>query len=306
MKNIMLDLIHATESAAIAASNFVGSGDKLLADKAATDAMESRLATIENFVGNIRIGEGKKDCSYGLFKGDIIYGPLSSVPHTYDVACDPIDGTNPTVNSGPEAMSVIAISESGTMYDTEEYYMLKMSLPLKIASQCSNLDLDTPLPEICKKVAAVQGKPVNKLMVCILNRPRHDTYIKQMRELGVRIKLIQDCDISGAIASCLPDNEIDIQFGIGGAPEAVITAAAMKCLGGFFLGKIWKDGKFYGPQLANDDFISGDCVFSATGITNGSLLKGVRFDYSGKPITNSVCMRSKSGTIRWLTTHHGN
>lgn len=304
MKHIMLDLVHATESAAIAASNFVGSGNKLLADKAATDAMQSRLSNIENFIGHIRIGEGIKDGSFGLFKGDVITGHDSW--EDFDVATDPIDGTSPTVNSGPEAMSVIAVSEHNTMFDTEEYYMLKLAMPQRVAEKCSHLDLDTPLYEICEKVAQATGKPLNKLMVCILNRPRHDEYIKQMRELGVRIKLIQDCDISGAIATCLPENEIDIQFGIGGAPEAVITAAAMKCLGGFFLGKIWKDGKFIGEQLTSEMMVKGECVFAATGITNGSLLKGVRFDQQGKPITNSVIMRSKSGTVRWLTTRHGN
>lgn len=312
MKHIGLELVHATESAAIAASNFVGSGNKLLADKAATEAMQSRLSSIHDFIGYIRIGEGKKDGSHGMFKNDVVFGKnLNDYAQSYDIACDPIDGTNPTVNSGPEAMSVLAVSELGTMYDTEEYYMLKLAMSQRVAKYIPNLDLSMPLPEICLKAARVLSKPINKLMVCILNRPRHDEYIKQMRELGVRIKLIQDCDISGAIATCLPDNEIDIQFGIGGAPEAVLTAAAMKCLDGFFLGQIWqkesdKEGKLFGPQLTNEMFVRGECIFAATGITNGSLLKGVRFDHQGKAVTNSVFMRSKSGTIRWLTTHHGN
>lgn len=307
MKHISFDLVRVTEAAAISASHWVGSGNKLEADRAATTAMQERLSRILDFQGHIKIGEGKKDQSYGLFKGDVIPGRLRSIHHApeeYDIAVDPIDGTTPTVNSGPEAMSVIAISNKDTMFDTEEHYMLKLAVNGKVARK-TNLSLYTPLPILCQQVATALNKPLASLMVCILNRPRHQDYIDQMRSLGVRIKLIQDCDISGAIATCLPDSEIDIQFGVGGAPEAVITAAAMKCLGGYFVGQIWKDGKTEGTPLMMEDLVKGECAFAATGITNGSLLKGVRFDSRG-PVTNSVFMRSESGTVRWLTTNHGN
>jgi fructose-1,6-bisphosphatase/sedoheptulose 1,7-bisphosphatase-like protein len=312
MKHISMDLVRVTEAAAISASAWVGSGNKLLADKAATDAMRDRLSRMNNFLGHIRIGEGKKDQSYGLFKGDTICGPLSTCqdccisPCTqqeeYDIAVDPIDGTTPTVNSGPEATSVIALAEKGAMFDTEEHYMLKLAVSGFVARR-TNLYLSTPLPVLCKQVADVLNKPVDKLMVCILNRPRHQEYINQMREIGVRIKLIQDCDISGAIAAV--EGNIDMQFGVGGAPEAVLTAAAVKCLGGFFLSQVWNDGKLLGDPMTHDDLVRGYCCFAATGITDGTFLKGVRWGARG-PITHSVFMRSESGTVRYVETRHGN
>jgi fructose-1,6-bisphosphatase II len=311
MKHIGLDLVRVTEGAAIAASAWVGSGNKLLADRDATDAMRRRLNNMD-FRGVIRIGEGKKDQSYGLFKGEEVgnlpaeyFHHLSGAPKIYDIGVDPIDGTTPTVTSGPEATSVIAISEKDSMFDTEEHYMLKLAVGPAIPPwKARQLNFSMPLPDICNFVADALGKPVDKLMVCILNRPRHELWIIQMRDLGVRIKLIQDCDISGAIATCLPDGGIDMQFGVGGAPEAAITAAAMKCLGGFFLAQLWKEN-LYGPEMNQDELVKGPCAFAATGITDGSLLKGVRWTTRG-PVTNSVFMRSESNTVRWLTTNHGN
>ena len=311
MKHIGLDLVRVTEGAAIAASAWVGSGNKLLADRDATDAMRRRLNNM-SFKGFIRIGEGIKDQSYGLFKGEEVgnfsseYEPgLSNSPKIYDIGVDPIDGTTPTVTSGPEATSVIAISEKNSMFDTEEHYMLKLAVGAAIPPwKASQLNFSMPLPDICNFVADALGKPVDKLMVCILNRPRHELWIKQMRDLGVRIKLIQDCDISGAIATCLPDGGIDMQFGVGGAPEAAITAAAMKCLNGFFLAQLWNQNLF-GPEMNQDQLVQGPCAFAATGITDGSLLNGVRWTTRG-PVTNSVFMRSESRTVRWLTTNHGN
>ena len=143
-------------------------------------------------------------------------------------------------------------------------------------------------------------------MVCLLDRPRHDAYIKELRKLGVRIKLIQDCDISAAIATCLPESGIDLLYGIGGAPESVITACAMKCLSGGFKSQVMsKEGKALDPKIYSiDDMVRGHCAFAATGITNGSLLKGVRFTGRG-PVTHSVLMRSETGTVRWITAHHG-
>jgi fructose-1,6-bisphosphatase II len=301
----MLELVRVTEAAAIAASAWNGSGNKLEADRAATDAMRTRLNRMGDFAGTIRIGEGKKDQSFGLFKGEKVGSngnPARSVH--YDIAVDPIDGTTPTVTSGPEAMSVIALAGPSTMFETEEHYMLKLAVGGEAARKV-NLLLTTPLPDVCRQVAAALHKNVNRLMVCILNRPRHQIYIDQMRELGVRIKLIQDCDVSGAIAACRPDSGVDIQFGVGGAPEAVITAAAIKCLGGFFMAQLWKDGETYGPQMACDDLVHGPCTFAATGITDGSLLHGVRWSERG-PVTNSVVMRSESGTVRHVTAEHGN
>ena len=310
MKNISMDLIRVTEAAAISASAWVGSGNKLEADKAATAYMRSRLEKMP-IHGMVQIGEGKKDESYGLFKGDEVGQPIlpehSGKDCTlkypeYDIAVDPIDGTTPTVNSGPEATSVIAIAEKGAMFDTEEHYMLKLAVSGHVAKR-TNLYLSTPIEVLCQQVADVLNKPVDKLMVCILNRPRHEQYIQAMRNLGVRIKLIQDCDISGAIAAV--EGNIDMQFGVGGAPEAVLTAAAVKCLGGFFLSQIWKDGELKGPVMTHDDLVRSHCCFAATGITDGSLLRGVSWGGNG-PKTHSIFMRSESGTVRWVETRHGN
>ncbi len=314
-----MDLVRVTEAAAIAASAWIGSGNKLEADKAATDAMRDRLDRL-NFAGTVKIGEGKKDQSYGLFKGDLVgsgwvkhlpIGDLCRVRFhpdnnaaQCDIALDPIDGTTPTVTSGPEAMSVIALAEKDAMYDTDEHYMLKLAVSGHVARK-TNLYLSTPLPVLCKQVADVLNKPVDKLMVCILNRPRHEEYVNQMRSLGVRIKLIQDCDISGAIAAA-DNGSIDMQFGIGGAPEAVVTAAAVKCLKGFFLAQIWdKDKGLTGDVFSHDDLVKSHCCFAATGITDGSLLKGVSWNSRG-PTTHSVFMRSESNTVRWIETRHGN
>lgn len=307
MKNIGMDLVRVTEAAAIASSAWVGSGNKLEADKAATSAMRNRLDKMPIY-GWVQIGEGKKDASYGLFKGDAVgqalMGPACEINNypEYDIAVDPIDGTTPTVNSGPEATSVIAIAEKDAMFDTEEHYMLKLAVSGYVAKR-TNLYLSTPIDVLCKQVADVLNKPVDKLMVCILNRPRHDQYIQAMRNLGVRIKLIQDCDISGAIAAV--EGNIDMQFGIGGAPEAVLTAAAVKCLGGFFLSQVWKDGELSGDVMSHDDLVRSECCFAATGITDGSLLKGVSWGVRG-PKTHSVFMRSASGTVRFIETRHGN
>jgi fructose-1,6-bisphosphatase II len=301
-----LDLIRVTEAAAIAASRWIGTGDKINADKSATDAMRRRLNEIE-FTGLVVIGEGKKDKSYGLFAGEKV-GKFSSSASGKPLvlAIDPIDGTRPTVTSGPEAMSVLAVAAPQALYTTNENYMLKLAYG-PVAAQKHNLSVADSLPEIIQKLSEVTGKNRTKIVVCLLDRPRHKHFIEELRALQVRIKLISDCDISGAIATCLPDSGIDLLYGIGGAPEGVITACAMKCLKGGFQARLSHgDGSFPDKKLLNiDDMVKGECSFVATGITNGSLLRGVRFTEKG-PVTNSVLMRSRSGTTRWVTAYHGN
>jgi fructose-1,6-bisphosphatase II len=300
MKAISLDLVRVTEAAAIMASAWIGSGNKNSADRDATDAMRARLNGMD-FGGRVIIGEGIKDKSPGLFRGEKVG---LHPEHTYDIAVDPIDGTTPTVSSGPEAMSVIAVAHANTMFCTDEFYMHKLACGPRIASKVK-LSLADDLEKTLHAAAEAAGKPVTRVMVCILNRPRHEGFIKKMRALGVRIKLIQDCDISGAIATCQPDSGIDLLYGVGGAPESVLTACAMKCLKGDFQAQLWKDGEVSGQVYGCEDLVRGPCAFAATGITNGSLLRGVRFTDQG-PVTNSVFMRSESGTVRWLTTIHGN
>lgn len=301
MKNFSLDIVRVTEMGAIAASHWIGSGNKELADKAATDAMRAKLNTIE-FSGMIAIGEGIKDGSYGLFKGELVGNVKSDKP--YHLAIDPIEGTTPTVTSGPEAISTIAIGERDSMYAPDCFYVNKMAYGEQIRSKVK-LDIDAPIEDTCQTVAKVTGKPLDSIMVCILNRPRHKEIIQRLRNIGVRIKLIQDCDVSGAIAACLPDSGVDLLYGIGGSPEAVISASAIKCLNGDFQVKVVNADTWTteGKVLEIEDLVKGPCAFVATGITNGSILKGVVFNKRG-PITNSVFMRSESGTIRWLTTEH--
>ncbi len=306
MKDQLLDLLRGTEAAAIAASNWIGSGDKLNADKAASEAMRKRLNSID-FAAKIIIGEGKKDRSFGLYDGEFI-GKLANqkgVQH-YELAVDPIDGTRPTVTSGPEAMSVLAIAEEKALFATEEYYMHKIAFGPEIAKRLQ-LNLQDPIQRTIELISAVTGKEHSRIVVCLLDRPRHEKIIANLRALKVRIKLIQDCDISGAIATCLPDSGIDLLYGVGGAPEAVITACAMKCLNGGFQAQMARaDGTIIDPKVYSiEDMVRGHCAFAATGITNGSLLKGVRFTSRG-PVTNSVVMRSESGTVRWITAYHGN
>ncbi len=305
MGDISLDLVRVTEAAAIAASSWIGSGNKEAADKAATKAMRERLNQME-FSARIVIGEGKKDKSDGLFAGEMV-GKLAKMEKVYyDLALDPIDGTRPTVTSGPEAMSVIAVADEGSLFSTAEFYMNKLAYGPEIAKKIE-LHLTDPLSRTIKLVSATTGKDISKIMVCLLDRPRHEKLIKDLHGIGVRIKLIQDCDISGAIACCLADSGIDLLCGIGGAPEGVITACAMKCLKGGFQAQVVKadgtpvDNKVY----CMEDLVHGPCGFAATGVTNGSLLRGVRFTSQGA-VTNSVFMRSESGTVRWLTVYHGN
>ena len=301
MKNLSLDIVRATEAAAIAASHWIGSGNKELADKAATDALRDRLNKT-NFAGVVALGEGEKDHSYGLFKGEKVGNLKSEIQ--YQLAIDPIEGTTPTVTSGPEAISTIAIGEQGSMFAPDCFYVNKLAYGEHIRQKVK-LDIDAPIEETCQIIAKVTGKPLDAIMVCILNRPRHKDIIQRLRNISVRIKLIQDCDVSGAIATCLPNSGVDLLYGMGGSPEAVISASAIKCLGGDFQVKMVNADTWTteGKVLEIEDLVKGPCAFVATGITNGSMLKGVVFNQRG-PITNSVFMRSESGTIRWLTTEH--
>ena len=310
MRAISLDLIRVTEAAAIAASQWVGSGNKELADKAATDAMRDRLNNLP-IAGQIAIGEGIKDGSYGLFVGEKV-GIGADIAgerinfNSYDIAVDPIEGTTPTVTSGPEAIATIAVGEPGSMFKTDAFYMMKLAYGPDIKKKTS-ISIDDPLEVIIEKASEATGKPKDKIMVCVLNRPRHEEIIQELRELGVRIKLIQDCDVSGAVATCREDSGVDLLYGIGGAPEAVLSAAAIKCLRGDFQGKIVHKDQNWAAEdrvLHMEDLIKGSCAYVATGITDGSLLDGVR--YENGPVTHSVSMRSESGTIRWIRTNHGN
>jgi len=301
------ELLKATEAAAIATAPWIGTGDKINADKAATEAMRRQLNQAPLLSAHVVIGEGKKDQSYGLFDGEQVGGAAGSkITERYDLAVDPIEGTRPVVTSGPEALSVIAVGDEKSFFKTDAFYMLKLAYGYHIARK-TTLDLSEPLERIIQKVTAVTDKKNENIVVCLLDRPRHKHWIEQLRALRVRIKLIQDCDISASIATCLPESGIDLVYGVGGAPEAVITACAMKCLRGGFQAQVaGADGTSIPDAPIHDigDLVKSECGFSATGITNGSLLRGIRYTTRG-PVTNSVIMDSKTGDVRWLTTYHG-
>jgi fructose-1,6-bisphosphatase II len=311
MNHPSMDLVRVTEAAAIAASAWIGTGEKVRADRAATEAMHDRLNRID-FAARIAIGEGKKDHSPGLFGGVVVGLRRDDVllhgrDPEYEICVDPIEGTRPTVTSGPEAISALGVADGeGMLFATDSFYALKLAYGPRIADQ-ARLTIEAPLSEIVARSARALGKPVDKLVVCILDRPRHCDIIGELRRLGTRIKLIRDCDVSGAVATCLPDSGVDLLYGVGGAPEAVLAACAIKCLGGGFQVQLAdndgrpRPGRVYGVN----DLVRSNCVFAATGITSGSLLKGVRFTERGA-VTHSVFMRSTSRTIRWIKTEHGN
>ena len=316
LNKISLDLMRVTEAAAIAASKYVGCGDKIGADKAATDAMRVRLNGID-FTGKIIIGEGIKDDAPGLFAGEIVGCP-SILPiaseNMVDIAVDPIDGTRPTVNGGPGAIAVIAMTNHDCMYHTEDHYLFKLAVGKEVVDHFNKTYyhkplLTIPLKDLVEGISLALRKPVGQVTVCIMDRDRHDDLRFQLRQIGCRIKLIQDCDVTASIAVCLPDKGIDMYYGIGGAPEAILAACAVECLGGEFQAMhISTDYDKIGEVLTKSHLINGPCIFAATGITDGSLLEGVKFDNyrNGKPTTNSVFMRSHSGTVRWMTTYHNN
>lgn len=313
MKTISLDLVRVTEAGAIHASKWIGSGKKEEADKEASQAMRDRFNKMD-FCGVVKIGEGKKDESFGLFEGENVgLGAEKFHPVTVDIAIDPIEGTTPTVEGGPEAMSVIAIAGKDCMYTTKEYYMDKLIWGPKTNKLmgCLKPSLNDKVEEMVEKLCHALNKPPDRLTICLLKRVRNYNRIDRLRELGVRLKLIDNCDVTGGVAACMVDSGIDCYLGIGGAPEAIITAAAVKCLkGGMEVREIIKKDEHWWPPKDNtilgiDDLVSGPCAFSATGITDGNILRGVRL-VRNRYTTHSMFMRSESGTIRYLETEHGN
>ena len=305
MKNHHLDLVRVTEAGAISAAEWVGRGNKEEADKSATDAMRKRLDQI-NFSAEIAIGEGIKDESFGLYEGEKVGAFCHTDSPSYSIAIDPIEGTTPTVKGGYEAMSVITLAGKDALYKTKYFYMDKIAVGPVVASK-SQIDLRNPASANVGMVAAALGKDPQHVTVCVLDRPRTANLVKELRKIGCRIKFISDCDVTACIAACVPDSGIDMYWSIGGAPEAVIAACAMKCMGGFLQCQE-VDKESYAPAndriLSIEDLAAGEVMFAGTGITNGKLLKGVRFTERG-PVTNSITMRSGSGTVRNLFTEHG-
>ena len=308
-RNLALDLARVTEAAAMAAARLQGRGDKDSVDQAAVDAMRSILDTID-MDGIVVIGEGEKDDAPMLANGERVG---NGNPPMFDVAVDPVDGTRLTAEGMPGALAVLALADRGTMYAPGRLvYMDKIAVGEEAAGV---IDLDAPVERNLTQIARALGKDVDDLTAIILDRPRNQPYIDAVRAAGGRIRLIRDGDISGAIATAVPDSGIDVLFGIGGSPEAVTAACALLCLGGEIQCRLWprdESEREYATEAGLDleeiigirNLVDSDNVFfAATGVTTGELLDGVRFIPDGAE-THTVVMRSRTGTVRFIRAHH--
>ena len=309
-RNLALEVVRVTEAAALAASKLVGRGDKVAADQVAVDAMRDALNSL-HIQGTVVIGEGERDEAPMLYIGEKVgdgKGPK------IDIALDPLEGTDITAAGGNNALAVVALADEGGFLHAPDTYMDKIAVGPGIDPKI--LDLDAPIGDVLKKLAKEKGGSVNDLNVCILDRPRHEELIKGVREAGARITLIGDGDVSAVIATTEPDTGIDLYVGNGGAPEGVLAAAALQCIGGSMLGRLVFHSDIereradkwgitdYDAIYTTDDLAKGDNVmFAATGVTDGTMLRGVR-RYPGGATTSSIIMRSKSGTVRRVEATH--
>lgn len=308
-RNLALEVVRVTEAAALAASREVGRGDEKNADRVAVDAMRQALNSL-NIKGTVVIGEGERDEAPMLYIGEQVGAGGIAV----DIALDPLEGTTITAKGGQNAMAVIAITDKGGFLNAPDVYMDKLAVGPGIPANV--LDLDAPPADLVRKVAKAKGASAEELLICILDRPRHADLIRSVRAAGARITLIQDGDVSAVMACADPDSGIDIYMGTGGAPEGVLAAAALQCTGGHILGRLVfrNDGeiaraekwgisdrsKIYTTnELAKPDNV----MFAATGVTDGTMLRGVR-RFPGGAVTHSIVMRSKSGTVRHVEAHH--
>jgi fructose-1,6-bisphosphatase II len=308
-RNLALELVRVTESAALAASRWVGRGDKIAADQAAVDAMRSMFDTV-HMDGIVVIGEGEKDEAPMLFNGEHVgdgAGP------DVDVAVDPLEGTTLTAKGQPNALAVVAAAERGAMFDPGPcVYMEKIAGGPDIADL---LSLEDPIADVLERIAERRGVVVGDLMVVILDRPRHNDMVEQIRRAGARIRFISDGDVAGALLAARENTGVDLLWGIGGTPEGVLAAAAIKCLGGAIFGRLWPRDEGEASRarsagydldriLTTDDLVSGDnCFFAATAVTDGDLLHGVRYERRGA-VTQSIVMRARSGTVRLVDARH--
>ena len=304
-RNLALELVRATEAAAINCSRLMGFGDKNAVDGAAVDAMRPVLGSVR-MNGVVVIGEGEKDEAPMLFNGERVGD--GSGPE-WDIAVDPVDGTTLTAKSLPDAVSVLGVSPRGTMFSPgPAVYMQKLVVPGYVADQ---VDLDAPLANTLARIAKTTDRSVSELTVAVLDRPRHEQLVAKIRQAGARIRFLLDGDVAGAIMAVTPGTGVDMLVGIGGTPEGVLGACALKCLGGELVGRLFArdetekrailDAGFdLDRVLTTEDLVAGDNVFfAATGVTDGALLKGVRFE-ARRIITHSLSMRSRSGTVRLI------
>ncbi len=309
-RNLALELVRVTEAAALASARWIGRGDKEAADQAAVDAMRHVLGTI-SMDGLVVIGEGEKDEAPMLYNGEHIG---DGTPPEVDIAVDPLEGTTLTAKGMPNALAVIALAEKGSMFDPGPcVYMEKLAGAHDIVDL---LDLDRPVEETVKLVAERRGVSINDVTVVVLDRPRHVDTINKIRTAGARVRLIADGDVAGCLLAISDRTIVDLLWGVGGTPEGVLSAAAVKCMGGEIVGRLWPRneterqaaldaGYDLDKQLTSADLIKSDnCFFSATGVTGGDLLEGVRYVGSRGATTESLVMRSKSGTVRRIKATH--
>ncbi len=309
-RNLALELVRVTEAAALSASLLMGRGDEKAADQAAVDAMRRALNTM-HINGTVVIGEGERDEAPMLYIGEKVGagdGP------ELDIALDPLEGTTITAKGGPNALAVVAMAEKGGFLNAPDVYMEKIAIDMTGLPH-DVVDLDESPAQNLKELAKAKRADVSDLVACILDRPRHEELIAKVREAGARIMLISDGDVSGVIATCQPDSGVDIYFGAGGAPEGVLAAAALRCIGGFMQGRLLfrnddektRAARWGVTDLSRKygllDLAKGDVMFAATGVTDGPMLKGVR-RHAGGASTNSVIMRSKTGTVRRIEASH--
>jgi len=308
-RNLALELVRVTEAAAMGAGRWIGRGDKESADQAAVDGMRAMLDTVR-MAGIVVIGEGEKDKAPMLFNGEEVgegTGP------EVDVAVDPLEGTRLTAKGQPNAIAVIALAERGTMFfPGAAVYMDKIACG---PESIELVDIEAPPRENVERVARAKGKKPSEVSVVVLERDRHEGLVEALRDVGAKVLLIPDGDVAPAIAAAQPSTGVDMLMGIGGTPEGVIAAAALKCVGGGVLGKLWPRDDDERQQivdagldpdrvLTTDDLVSGDDVFvAATGVTTGALLRGVRYTPEGA-VTDSIVMRSRSGTVRRIEATH--
>jgi fructose-1,6-bisphosphatase II len=308
-RNLALELVRVTEAGAMGAGRWIGRGDKIAADQAAVDAMRAVLDTVQ-MRGVVVIGEGEKDEAPMLYNGEEVGS--GSGPEV-DVAVDPLEGTRLTALGQPNAISTVALAERGTMFfPGAAVYMEKIACGPEAADA---VDLDASPSDNVRAVAQAKGVSAREVSVVVLDRPRHEELIGELREVGAKVLLILDGDVAPAIAAAQPGTGVDLLMGVGGTPEGVLSAAALKCVGGALHGRLWPrddderqqlvDGGFdVSRKLTLDDLIAGDDVFfAATGVTTGALLKGVRYARDGA-FTDSIVMRSRSGTVRRVEATH--
>ena len=307
-RNLALDLVRVTEAAALAASRWMGRGNKIEADGAATEAMRRAFDTMQ-IDGTVVIGEGEMDEAPMLYIGEKVGagGPAM------DIAVDPLEGTTLTAKGGPNALTVIALAERGKFLHAPDCYMDKIAVGGGLPPEI--VHLDARVEENLRNLARAKKRDVSDLVLCTLDRDRHAEIIAKSRELGTRIMLLPDGDVAGVIAAALPDSDVDIFWGIGGAPEGVIAAAALRCSGGQMQGRLMFEDEAQlersrGMGITDpkriyriEEMAGGDVMFAGTGVTSGAMLRGVRRFGSGA-VTHSIVMRSKSGTMRYIEAHH--